>query len=158
MNNLKEGTAMENNDKLEFIALNILTMMPLLKKKFFKPEPHCHLENLTHTHIHILLLLQYFGMMPISELGKKAKILKSNMTSLIDKLIEHELVERIADEHDRRIININLTKEGEVFLEEHKKIIVSQFKSKLVHLSQQDIDILYNSLKDFIQILNKLEE
>ncbi len=42
----------------------------------------------------------------MSEIGRRVYISKSNMTSLIDKLVENGLAERIPDTNDRRVINI----------------------------------------------------
>ncbi|SQC01138.1 MarR family winged helix-turn-helix transcriptional regulator [Clostridium tetanomorphum] len=50
--------------------------------------------------------------LPISEIGKKLEISKPQMTVIIDKLIKQDLVERIPDKKDRRVININLTTKG----------------------------------------------
>lgn len=45
----------------------------------------------------------------MSEIGRKVCISKSNMTSLIDKLVEEGLVERSPYKNDRRVINISIT-------------------------------------------------
>nr|WP_255343964.1 MarR family transcriptional regulator [Methanobacterium sp. SMA-27] len=59
-----------------------------------------------HSYFHILKVLKKKGPLPMSEIGRRVYISKSNMTSLIDKLVENGLAERIPDTNDRRVINI----------------------------------------------------
>ena len=49
---------------------------------------------------------------PISELANELKISKQQITPLICKLIDSGLVARKADEHDRRIVHIEITVAG----------------------------------------------
>ena len=58
----------------------------------------------------------------MTEIGEKLFISKPNVTTLIDKLIEKGLTERLSDKQDRRIIKIKVTKKGLAFVEKNKKI------------------------------------
>lgn len=60
----------------------------------------------------ILLVLEKYGPLPISHIGDKLHITKSNMTPLIDGMEEKGFITRKASPNDRRIINIVEAEEG----------------------------------------------
>lgn len=95
--------------------------------------------------------------LPISEIGKKLEISKPQMTVIIDKLIEEDLVERIPDKKDRRVINVNLTTKGKKHLHKMYLSLRDNIKLKLLSLSKEDILTLSNSLQTARSILKKME-
>ena len=145
-----------NNSKLEDIIQNFVVIGPLFKKKLvarscgFSPNPF------NHSHFQIMTVLNEDGMMPISEVGKKLFISTPNMTKLLNKLIEEEMVERIPDKNDRRIINIDLTEKGHSYLDEKLKKMKNSLKERLSTLSDDKIDKLYDSLENLKDILNEI--
>jgi DNA-binding MarR family transcriptional regulator len=83
----------------------------------------------------------------VSEIGRKVCISKSNMTSLIDKLVEEGLVERSPYKNDRRVINISITEKGHEQLWSWRKHQNKQIRRKLSSLSNEDLEELYESLE-----------
>ena len=49
----------------------------------------------------------------VIELGKRAGLEPSTMTGLLDRMERDDLVTRLPDLHDRRVLRINLTKTGQ---------------------------------------------
>ena len=68
------------------------------------------------------------------------------MTKLLNKLIDEDMIERIPDEKDRRVININLTEKGNIFLENKFLEFESSLKNKFSPLSQDKLNKLNDSL------------
>jgi DNA-binding MarR family transcriptional regulator len=54
---------------------------------------------------------------PMSELGELLLVSRANVTGLVDCLARRHLVERAADERDRRVRLVRLTEKGEKLLE-----------------------------------------
>jgi len=149
---------MQNENNLENIAQNLMATFPLIFKKLLKKEESGICKNLTPSHTQIMCLLENFGSMPISEIGKKLCISPPNMTPLIDKLIEENLVERIPNSRDRRIVNINLTDKGKEFLKKYKESIVNNLKSKLSDLTEEEQAELNTILGRLKEIILKISE
>lgn len=145
-----------NNSKLEDIIQNFVIIGPLFKKKLvarscgFSPSPF------NHSHFQIMTVLNENGMMPISEVGKKLFISTPNMTKLLNKLIEEDMIDRIPDKNDRRIINIDLTEKGHSYLDDNFKKMKNSLKELLSTLSDDKIDKLYDSLENLKNILNEV--
>jgi DNA-binding MarR family transcriptional regulator len=90
----------------------------------------------------------------MSNIGKEIYMPKPNVTALIDKLISQNLVERIPDSKDRRIINIKLTKKGL----KTKKEIENIFKEQVSFLTDKEINELSNSLTKARNIIAKIQK
>ena len=94
----------------------------------------------------------------MSKIGNRIHISKSNMTSLIDKLAEKGLVERIPDKNDRRVINITITDKGNNLLKDWREKSNNEIKKNLSNLSEEDLEKLYDSVENIKDILTKLKE
>ena len=84
--------------KLETTIQNFISIIPLFKKKLLHDNCKFNKGNLNHSHFQILAVLKKEGKLPISEVGKKLVISTPNMTKLLTKLIEEDMVERIPEE------------------------------------------------------------
>ena len=89
----------------------------------------------------------------MSELAAEMKISKQQLTPLIDKLIESNMVIRRNDEQDRRIILIEITEIGKHSFEELKVMIKSAIREKLAVLPEDDLQELHNMLIRLQEIL-----
>ena len=87
----------------------------------------------------------------VSEISKQLNVTTPSVTPILNKLEQHGLVTRKIDEHDRRVIQVTLTNEGE-----------SLAKSALDHL-YQTFATLQGSIgledsKELIRILTNVYE
>ena len=62
--------------------------------------------------------LQESGDMTIGDLSTKMYLAFSTTTDLVDRMEKNELVQRIRDENDRRVVRIHLLPEGERVIQE----------------------------------------
>ena len=113
-------------------------------------------EDITLPHLEIMKLLKEEGTRHIAEIGESLQIPKPQMTHLIDRLQELEIVIRQADMTDRRIINIMLTDKGRRIIEELDQVINESIEAKLSILTEEELQELSVSLKRLGDILSKL--
>ena len=78
------------------------------------------LSNYTITPPQFVALQWLFehGDMTIGELSTKMYLAFSTTTDLVDRMEKNQLVQRVRDESDRRVVRIHLLKEGERIIEE----------------------------------------
>jgi Transcriptional regulators len=143
-------------NNLELAITNFFALFPVVQKKLMKPENLGHDCDLSPSHFQIILILNEFGMLPVSEIGKKLMISPPNMTPLIDKLIKEELVKRIPSEADRRVINIELTDNGQNFLEQQQKKMRGFIKERFSSLPDEDLIQLATALENIKKVFLKL--
>ena len=145
-----------DEERLNQMVDDIYLFFPLFRKKLFKHKKKLNQNRMPHSYYHILKVLKKRGELPMSEIGRMVYISKSNMTSLIDKLVENKLAERLPDKNDRRVINIALTEEGNELLNEWKKHSNNEIKMNLSTLSDEDLKRFSESVKNIKEILNKI--
>jgi len=103
-------------------------------------------------------ILMRHGPLPMSRIGVWLGISKPNMTSIIDKLIAEGRVERRQDPNDRRVVEVNLTPEGQSYMQDCWREARESIRTKLSTLSEEEKDTLYASLENIRIILPKLTQ
>ncbi|MDQ7004794.1 MAG: MarR family transcriptional regulator [Ghiorsea sp.] len=93
-----------------------------------------------------LMIIQHFDGLPQSKLAHILDKDKAAVTRLLNSLVKLNLVERIQDKNDRRIVRAHITEEG--------KSVFNQFVPKLQALS--DLTLTGISDSDFTQTLATL--
>jgi DNA-binding MarR family transcriptional regulator len=68
--------------------------------------------GLTPPQFYVLATIGYAGSLPFGEIGAKMMVTVSNLTGIVDRLEEKNLVARQRDEKDRRVVHVTLTEKG----------------------------------------------
>ncbi|MGE7182642.1 MarR family winged helix-turn-helix transcriptional regulator [Peribacillus sp. NPDC006672] len=79
------------------------------------------------------------GDMTIGELSTNMFLAFSTTTDLIDRMEKHQLVKRVKDEKDRRVVRIHLLDEGERIIEEVINKRQQYLSGVLVNFNESDI-------------------
>lgn len=111
------------------------------------------LENYTITPPQFIALQWLFehGDMTIGELSNKMFLAFSTTTDLVDRMEANNLVKRIKDTKDRRVVTIQLLAEG-------KRIIVEVINKRRDYLNSTLSDFEEEEVKQFSQLLSKLHQ
>jgi DNA-binding MarR family transcriptional regulator len=149
-------------DILEKASTNFLSIPPIihrtLRQKIVKTTSGDVFEKLiTSIHSEIIWMLDEEGPQSIGYIGDQLMIAKAQMTQLIEKLVELDIVERRAVKGDRRKIEIALTDTGKKFIKKHKKDVDKWFLDAMSHLSDKDLRSLTDALGTVKDILAKLK-
>ena len=149
-----------SNDILDRITADLLSVPPLIfrgvRRKLLKMALDSINVDISPLHFEIMRLVKKDGTLHITEIGERLQLARAQMTHLIDKLVELEMVERQADSNDRRVINIVLTSKGNAFLEKHGGNIKKATKETLSSLTDEELADLSDSLERLRDILSKL--
>ncbi|QED48839.1 MarR family winged helix-turn-helix transcriptional regulator [Cytobacillus dafuensis] len=95
------------------------------------------------------------GDMTIGELSNKMYLAFSTTTDLVDRMEKNNLVKRVKDPNDRRVVRIHLLEEGERIIEECIKKRQLYLKEVLIHFSDEDVELLKNNLTRLHQDMRK---
>ncbi|MEL3974647.1 MarR family transcriptional regulator [Rossellomorea oryzaecorticis] len=80
-----------------------------------------------------------YGDMTIGDLSNKMYLACSTTTDLVDRMEKNELVERVKDENDRRVVRIHMLKEGERIIEEVIEKRQNYLQSVLEDFSEEEV-------------------
>ncbi len=90
--------------------------------------------------------LNEYGDMTIGELSQKMYLACSTTTDLIDRMEKNELVQRVKDTQDRRVVRIQLLDRGRVIIKEVINKRQDYLESVLSQFTQDEVDYLEKSL------------
>jgi DNA-binding MarR family transcriptional regulator len=147
---------------LDSVIQDLLSITPLVRRSIQRKlvrTAFAQIEaDLSLPHLEIIKTLQEEGRKHIAEIGERLQIPKPQMTHLIDRLENLEMVTRQADATDRRIINITLTDKGNTITEELDRILTDSIRERLSCLTDEELQELSASLRKLGGILAKLPQ
>lgn len=112
--------------------------------------------SLPPSHARVIFYLLEFNSSAISQIADNLGISKSNMTPIIDNLINYGLVNRYPDSRDRRVLRIELTDKSHKLLDSFRIGIRNSFVEKISPLSNDEIILLNDSISNLVTLLKKL--
>ncbi len=153
---------MENNFKpdeqmVEQIASDIFHVMPLLRKRLLRLDVVQAEHGIPLSHAQVLAMLNENKSMSVSEISRKLGIAKPNITPLVDRLIASDLVDRVRDTGDRRVVNVVIQPAGVQKLVEIQKSIGNQVRDWANNMSEEDFNELATALNSITRILSGLK-
>lgn len=86
------------------------------------------------------------GDMTIGELSNKMYLAFSTTTDLVDRMEKNNLVQRVKDPNDRRVVRIHLLDEGERIIDECIQKRQLYLKEVLVNFSHEEVQLLEKNL------------
>ena len=96
--------------------------------------------------LHCLLSLYENGPLPPSHIARFIMVKSSTVTGIIDRLEHKNLVRRMRNSRDRRVINIELTETGEILAQNAPPPIQQKIVDGLKNLSESKMEQIVRSL------------
>ena len=107
------------------------------------PELSGHLEEgLTNDQFFVLKILSQRGSCTVSELAKEHKVNPAAITSMMDRLLKHDLIIRKRDDKDRRTVNIQLSDQGCLVFQQSEAKRKQLFKHYFSQLKPEEMELL----------------
>lgn len=145
---------------LDKVTKDLLAITPSirrsLQRKLVKTAFRQIEEHITLPHIEIMKTLQEEGTLHIAEIAERLQIPKPQMTHLLDRLEQLNIVRRRLDPADRRICNVALTDKGRRIGEEFHCVIRTGVEEKLACLTDAELEELSVSLHKLYELFSKL--
>ena len=146
---------------LDSVAYDLFSTLPLIhrsiRNKLIKTVVTSFKEDIAPPHFEIMKLLDEAGTLHVAEIGERLLIARPQMTHLIDRLVELDIVERETNEEDRRMLNIRLKDKGKVIIKDRDKQVINATREALSGLTDDELQELSVSLKNLKDIFLKLD-
>lgn len=112
-------------------------------------------HNVTMTEVHTIEAIGRVEEKTMSTVAEALEITVGTLTTAVNKLVKKNLVTRMRDEGDRRIVLIRLTEEGQVIFDAHE-----QFHRDMIDHLMKDLELTDEcelikslaNLRDFFKI------
>lgn len=91
--------------------------------------------------------LEELGDITIGDLSNRLYLAFSTTTDLVDRMEKNELVKRVRDENDRRVVVVHLLEKGERIIQEVIEKRQQYLQEKLVGFNDQEVEQLSSYLQ-----------
>jgi DNA-binding MarR family transcriptional regulator len=126
-------------------SLNILTEEIYKKSQaFFSTE----LADYSATEINIWKILGIKGQCKMRDISNLLNIPNSTTTSIVDRMVKNDVIQRNRTEEDRRVVFISLTEKGHQYWNMAVEQIINVYEYMLSLLSDEDQDDLLRLFKN----------
>ena len=139
---------------IDKIIGNLIYLHPLLSKSLTRSIRSK--TNLNPGSLYILGMLDKYEILSMSEIGCKLSIPKPHVTAQVDKLIAEEMVERLFDPNDRRIVNIRMTEKGKEDFIVIKQEVTKDMRERIQKLDEFKLATLSESTQHVRDILSDI--
>ncbi len=123
-----------------------------LRRALRQHRPEAWMElNLTPAQLKSLFFISREGSTNSRKLAAALGVTPSNMTGIVDRLVEQGLVSRQENPEDRRMLLLRATEEGEALLARLRESRISQLSGLLAHLSLEELATLAQALSSLVR-------
>jgi DNA-binding MarR family transcriptional regulator len=142
---------------LDSVVKGLFHILPVFHKQLFRVQLVTSEGNLFRLHFITMAMVDEEDNLPVCEVARRLGMRKSQMTPVLNQLVELGMVVKRRDAKDRRMSRVSLTNHGRATLEEFKGMIRQNIKGKLSHLAPEELEELSLALGTLRKISAYLE-
>lgn len=139
----------------EELITELTHFMVEFESKVARPAELCAKSTVSGVQLQLLLVLHHYGALKMSDLAGHKKISKPQLTAAVNNLVKQELVERIPDENDRRIIRIRCSEKGSAYLQSLHSQMLSYLSKSVNTLTEREQQELRAALQTARKLIHK---
>jgi MarR family transcriptional regulator, organic hydroperoxide resistance regulator len=102
--------------------------------------------SLTVPQVKSLFFITDRGTTNFKNLATALKVTQSNLTGVIDRLVDQDMVSRTENPEDRRMVLLKATDRGEALVSDLRERRISHLSQALSDLSTEDLDFIVRGL------------
>lgn len=145
---------MENDTRTRCI-MSMYEIYPLSRKLVFDTFDKKKYD-ITRTQQIIMLSLSVCGTLTMSQLASKINTSNEQATRAVAQLVDRGFIVRMQNPDNRRVINIKLTEDAQVFFNKMKNEILDDLISKFADIPDEEMEKLSQSLAQVSSVLKKV--
>lgn len=111
--------------------------------------------DLTVTQGQVVGIIKRHGPQSLVDLSKKLDTSTSSLSGVVDRLERLDLVHRVRDQIDRRVVWIHLSEKCNEMIKKFPETQVEYLKIHMEELTEEDLDHLIQQLQKFRVVLEK---
>lgn len=113
---------------------------------------------ITTSQLIVLLAIYEKGTIKAGRLSKQMRVSAPTITGIVDRLARSNYLKRTPDDKDRRAINIQLTKKGEMEAKRFLRGVRNRWKSILSHIEPEEGEMFLKIFKRILGVIGEKSE
>ncbi len=118
-----------------------------------RDEIVCH--GVTLTQCAVIDEVRRAGRLTMNQLSDRLSLARSTMTRVVDTLVRKGILERVRDDEDRRVVEVQLTAEGEDLSRRLEDCLRGFYMSVLQHIPAEKREEVLDSLRLLLNAIRK---
>lgn len=110
-------------------------------------QRQCEKFEIPDAEIRCLLLFGEDRYLTAKGISNKLNVVKSRVTKIVDGLIQKELIQKVQDPEDSRVVLLSLTSKGQAMLNEVNDFMLDQHAQVLAQISSDQRGVFLNNLE-----------
>ncbi len=140
---LRSSAALRRRIELDDLLSNTFNVILSVEEKALDNKLT---EGLTITEVHTIVAIGLHGSNPMNVVASRLGVTLATLTTAIAKLVAKGFVKRERSEEDRRIVLIELTKEGRKVYRAHEAFHRKMINEALAELTEEEEAVLSHAL------------
>ena len=147
------------NKDMDEILEGLFSVLPVFRKKVHKlSDKILKDQEISRPHVQIMKNLRLNGPCSMTELGKMLSVSKPNVTILVNKLVELNIVTRNYIENDRRVTYIELTAQGEDYFIKIVEATKNALSKSMRKFNEDDLNLFKETLNNMKILIRRMNE
>jgi DNA-binding MarR family transcriptional regulator len=118
-------------------VLTTLDEMMSYRRRAFCAQP-LH-RDISMPQFYILMTLQERDRTTMSELATLLQVSMPSASSIVDRMVDHGLIERVRDEDDRRVVHVGISDHGRALVEEISGLRRDEMQRLLLTMTDEEL-------------------
>lgn len=114
-------------------------------------------EELTNDQHYLLRYIYRRQRCTTTELAEAFSVQKSAITAIMNRLVEKNIIERVQDKNDRRVLYLTLTKEGRTLFEKTEARVFNLVESIIQQFGQEEIETFIRTYEKLANVLREMQ-
>lgn len=114
-------------------------------------------EEVTNDQHYLLRYIYSRQRCTTTELAEAFSVQKSAITAIMNRLVEKNMIERVQDKNDRRVLYLTLTKEGRTLFEKTEARVFNLVESIIQQFGQEEIETFIRTYEKLANVLREMQ-
>lgn len=114
-------------------------------------------EEVTNDQHYLLRYIYRRQRCTTTELAEAFSVQKSAITAIMNRLVEKNMIERVQDKNDRRVLYLTLTKEGRTLFEKTEARVFNLVESIIQQFGQEEIETFIRTYEKLANVLREMQ-
>ena len=145
-------------ERMEKVRISLMKIMPKLNNGLMNPALPDPALNFTLSELRVLYIFKDQKKYKMSEIANTCGIPLPTATHIVDKLVKSNVVKRMLDKNDRRVIFIEFTKKGKKIMGECEAHHKKSFMQLVSILAEEDREKLVKTMEQFASVIEEIGE
>lgn len=139
---------MKKHEQLLIALRRIIRAVDIQSRKLMK------VTGLTGPQLLIMKAVEELGEVTTGSIARHVNLSHATVTSILDRLVKRGFVIRTRNTSDKRIVNVNLTSEGCIALEQAPTLLQDDFAERFQQLKDWEQSLLLSSVQRLAELMD----